>query len=101
MRPGSVFLAAYVAAAMILIALVVLLHAPLAAQEQRPAQQPPACSCSAPEQAPPAAPRPRFADHSQEFLDDSDEVAAMDAIGVALREVGDGASYVWHRNNGR
>jgi surface antigen len=45
-------------------------------------------------------PRPRAAGHDQE-LDGTDEIAALDAIRVALSEVGDGASYVWHRNNGR
>jgi hypothetical protein len=102
MRLNSVFLATYVAVATILVACIVLLHGPLAAQEQRPTQQPPACTCSTPEQAPPTAtPRPRFADHSQEPLDDSDEIAALDAIRIALSEVGDGSSYVWHRSNGR
>jgi surface antigen len=46
------------------------------------------------------APRPKFADHSQ-GLDNGDEVAALEAIRVALTEVGDGSSYVWHRGNGR
>jgi hypothetical protein len=75
------------------------LPAPLAAQQQRPAEPAP-CTCSTPERAPSPVPRPRFADHSQD-LDDSDEIAALDAIRVALSEVGDGASYVWHRGNGR
>jgi hypothetical protein len=34
-------------------------------------------------------------------LDDSDEVATLDAIHVALTQVGDGGSYVWHRTHGR
>ena len=34
-------------------------------------------------------------------LDDGDEVATLDAIHVALSQVGDGGSYVWHRNHGR
>ena len=72
---------------------------PLVAQAQRPAEPAP-CACSAPENAPSPPPRPRFADHSQE-LDGSDEVAALSAIGIALTEVGDGSSYVWHRGNGR
>src|SRR5262249_36509264 len=72
---------------------------PLSAQAQRPATPAP-CTCSSPERAPAPTPRPRFADHSQD-LDDRDEIAALNAIGVALTEVGDGASYVWHRGNGR
>jgi hypothetical protein len=37
----------------------------------------------------------------RQSLDDSDEVATLDAIHVALSQVGDGGSYVWHRNHGR
>jgi surface antigen len=31
----------------------------------------------------------------------SDELATLEALHLALTEVGDGASYVWHRRNGR
>lgn len=34
-------------------------------------------------------------------LDDTDRIAALESIQFALTEVGDGASYIWHRNNGR
>ena len=34
-------------------------------------------------------------------LDESDEIAALEAIRVALTEVGDGGTYVWRRNHGR
>ena len=34
-------------------------------------------------------------------LDEDDEIAALEAIRLALTEVGDGASYVWHRRYGR
>lgn len=44
--------------------------------------------------------RPKLADHSQ-GLDDNDEIATLDAIRVALSEVGDGSTYVWHSQNGR
>jgi len=33
-------------------------------------------------------------------LDDRDAVAALDSINIALTEVGDGGSYVWHRVDG-
>jgi hypothetical protein len=33
-------------------------------------------------------------------LDDSDEIAALEALQLALTEVGDGAAYVWHRRKG-
>lgn len=34
-------------------------------------------------------------------LDSTDEVAALEAIQIALSEVGDGSTYVWHRTGGR
>jgi hypothetical protein len=34
-------------------------------------------------------------------LDDNDEVATLDAIGIALSHVGDGGTYVWQRLHGR
>jgi surface antigen len=34
-------------------------------------------------------------------LDFRDEAAALEAVQVALTEVGDGATYVWHRPGGR
>jgi hypothetical protein len=34
-------------------------------------------------------------------LDDNDEVATLDAIHTALSQVGDGGTYVWHRQHGR
>jgi surface antigen len=34
-------------------------------------------------------------------LDIYDEVAALDAVRIALTEVGDGGSYVWQRHHGR
>jgi surface antigen len=69
------------------------------AEEIRPAQPAP-CTCSTPEQTPKATPRPKLADHSRD-LDAGDEIATLEAIRVALSEVGDGATFVWHRNNGR
>ncbi len=34
-------------------------------------------------------------------LDENDEIAALEAIRVALTEVGDGSAYVWRRQHGR
>lgn len=34
-------------------------------------------------------------------LDDNDEIATLDAIHTALSQVGDGGTYVWHRQHGR
>jgi surface antigen len=47
---------------------------------------------------PPARPRPKLAEQS---LNENDEIAALEAIRVALTEVGDGVTYVWHERNGR
>jgi hypothetical protein len=35
------------------------------------------------------------------YLDETDELATLDALHTALTEVGDGNTYVWHRRNGR
>ena len=34
-------------------------------------------------------------------LDDRDEIAALEAVHLALTEVGDGSTYVWHGRSGR
>jgi hypothetical protein len=62
---------------------------PATAQELRPC---------APCRAPPGAAE-RVGHDS--MLDEDDEIAALEAIRVALTEVGDGASYVWHRRYGQ
>ena len=45
-------------------------------------------------------PKPSLAD-VKETLDDADAIAALEAVQVALTEVGDGATYIWHRRHGR
>lgn len=45
-------------------------------------------------------PRPSLAD-LKSTLDDTDAVATLEAVQMALTEVGDGATYVWHRRHGR
>jgi hypothetical protein len=43
--------------------------------------------------------KPKFADlHA---LDESDEIAALESVQVALSRVGDGTTFVWRRRNGR
>lgn len=34
-------------------------------------------------------------------LDPADEIAALEAVEIALTQAGDGATYVWQRDNGR
>jgi surface antigen len=55
-------------------------------------------------------PKPALAEHTQptlrapeqrQPLDDTDEIAAFEALHLGLSEVADGATYVWHRANGR
>jgi outer membrane surface antigen len=74
------------------------------AEEVKPAAPPPTCSCPSADPCPGKQPglwvRPRYAD-SRALLDENDEIAALEAVRVALSEVGDGATYVWHRANGR
>jgi surface antigen len=61
--------------------------------------------CGCPQQKEKMWSRPKFAEMptlSQPVaLDESDEIAALESVQFALSEVGDGASYIWHRNNGR
>lgn len=61
------------------------------------------CGCAAPKEKLWA--RPKFAElptmARPVMLDETDEIAALESVQFALSEVGDGASYIWHRNNGR
>lgn len=48
--------------------------------------------------------RPRSPDQTateRVALDETDRYAALESIQFALSEVGDGATYIWHRHNGR
>ena len=64
-------------------------------------------SCSCPEQQPESHklwPRPKLAGAApdrQPPLDGRDETAALEAVHLALTEVGDGSAYVWHGRTGR
>jgi surface antigen len=83
------------------------LPGPLRAQDVKPAEQP-FCTCPnaapnptlQPNKAPAASVKPNFTE-TNAHLDENDEVAALEAIRVALTEVGDGNSYVWYRKHGR
>lgn len=37
----------------------------------------------------------------RQTLDDNDEIATLDAIGIALGQVADGGTYIWQRLHGR
>ena len=53
-----------------------------------------------PNKTPAVSVKPKFAETNVQ-LDANDEIAALEAIRVALSEVGDGNTYVWHRRHGR
>ncbi len=57
-----------------------------------------ACSCPQPKEK--LWHRPKFAD-LRFALDEADEMAALESVQLALSEVGDGSTYVWHRFHGR
>lgn len=35
------------------------------------------------------------------ILNEGDEIAALESVQLALTEIADGSSYIWHRNHGR
>lgn len=59
------------------------------------APRPPAAAPHIAELVTAPLPDPRLA------LDESDEIAALESVQLALSEVADGSTYVWHRANGR
>ena len=73
------------------------------AHDVKPAEQP-SCTCPNlgpnPSKPPSVSAKPKFAEFNA-HLDENDEIAALEAIRVALTEVGDGGTYVWHRQHGR
>ena len=72
------------------------------AQSTSPAERAP-CTCPTnPSKPPGISAKPKFAEaNATAFLDENDEIAALEAIRVALTEVSDGAAYVWRREHGR
>ncbi|MFM9939529.1 MAG: RT0821/Lpp0805 family surface protein [Hyphomicrobiaceae bacterium] len=72
-------------------------------QTQAPPPGDSAQSCTCPSDRKPDSqklwPRPKLADAKPEF-DQRDELATLEAVHVALSEVGDGSTYVWHRPGG-
>ena len=60
------------------------------------------CSCpqTGQTQLEPRQPGPKPAE-VRPALDERDWIAALEAVQLALSEVGDGAAYVWHARNGR
>ncbi len=82
------------------VVLALISSADLATAQQHKPTEPAPCTCPAPSDSFQNRPRPKFAEFKAE-LDENDEIAALEAIRVALSEVGDGSTYVWHRRHGR
>lgn len=80
------------------LAAVVVLAPDLVAAEQSAADTPARCEdCRSDSGAASATATPE----TRPGLDDGDRLAALEALQLALSEVGDGASYVWHARTGR
>jgi hypothetical protein len=86
------------AAGVVLTALVLLAPALVHATDKK---QPSAAPCACEQQPPAFKPwsRPKLAEAKPQ-LDLTDELATLEAVHLALTEVGDGSSYVWHRRDG-
>ena len=59
----------------------------------------PAATCTCPNAANGTS-KPKLA-RATEPLDEADEIAALESVQLALTQVADGSSYVWHRSHGR
>src|SRR3990170_5020830 len=72
----------------------------------KPGERNTSCTCpSGQDERPKLWPKPKFAElktgnQSKPGLSSKDEFAALEAVHLALTEVGDGSSYVWHQKNG-
>jgi hypothetical protein len=105
MRPFPVPLALAIAAIFLVGSLVALSPELVHATDKAPAATPHPVP-AAPDQGTTLSntnlpsPRPQHADAAPP-LDVSDEAATLEAVHLALSELGDGASYIWHRRGGR
>lgn len=90
----------FVGLAAVLAALALL---PVTAGAGEPsAAEPPACGCPGTTGTDPSHPgRQPKVSQIRPRLDARDEAAALEAVQIALTEVGDGSTYVWYRNGGR
>ena len=64
------------------------------------AGQTPGASCLCPRAAGQNATTSKFFE-TKILLDQNDEYAALESVQLALTEVADGSSYIWHRSHGR
>ena len=108
--PGPLAIALAFLSSVVLGSILILAPALVHATDKAPAGTSPGkpdaatCTCPEIENAKPW-PRPKYADAKPAYaaprLDTTDEMATLEAVHLALSELGDGASYVWHRRNGR
>lgn len=104
--PGPLAIALAFLSSILLGTFLILAPALVHATDKAPPKQPDAATCTCPdtENARPW-PRPKFADATPmrpgPRLDTGDEIAALEAVHLALSEIGDGTSYIWHGRNGR
>ncbi len=103
--PGPLAFALAIASSALLGCFLILAPALVHATDKAPKKPDAAiCSCPDSENARPW-PRPKFADamppDGLPTLDTTDKIATLEAVHLALSQLGDGASYVWHRRNGR
>ncbi|MGD9667767.1 MAG: hypothetical protein AB7U75_01785 [Hyphomicrobiaceae bacterium] len=97
-------LAACAATATFFVAAVIMI--PDFALAEDPDKQTGGAQCTCPESGNSSgkmSSRPKFAElpASNAGLDLRDEIAALETLQLALSEVGDGSTYVWHRYHGR
>jgi surface antigen len=83
--------------AFVLVA-AIFVSADFAHADEAKAAPSPGCSC--PDSAGKSSSKPKFAG-LQTPLDASDELAVLESVQLALTQVADGSSYVWHRSHGR
>lgn len=85
-----------VLAGVMLAAIVLLTSDPVSAGDQTTGSG--ACTCP---DAAGKSTRPKFAEFSSSLLDESDEIAALETIQLALSRMDDGTPFVWRSGNGR
>lgn len=102
MRPFPTPLAPVLSSALLLTSILIIAPALVHATDEAQQTAPDATIRPAPPKPDTVrpAPRPKYADLMPP-LDTTDRAATLEAVHLALSELGDGAAYVWHRNGGR